>query len=250
MNRPSRTTHQSVTGIAQLESVAIRAPGRNACAYGYGSNTCACGCGSNGREGNGCGSGSGSNGRSMVDETTHTQRAASESPPWTACEQLLQGIADSLYEVQQRRESQLQEMQAAAVELAVAAASYLVHAAIDADRYGLQEHLDRIVSQMALDAPVTIALHPDDQELLSRQLEQLPEENRWSDVAVIEDHSIPRGGWELRSSQGTWQSDMSLRLSELRKHWLEELDASQIERRSLENTDSTLRRFPDRRGIA
>jgi flagellar biosynthesis/type III secretory pathway protein FliH len=95
---------------------------------------------------------------------------------------------------------------------------------------------------------MTASLHPADHELLRKRLtgQALP----WPEgkLALQADASVARGGCRIETPEGRMLvSDISTRLSEIRRHWMEELDDAQIERRRAHDQGQPLRRFPDRR---
>ena len=61
------------------------------------------------------------------------------------------------------------EMEAAAVELAMAVASRLIHKAIDAEAFGVEELVHELTARLEGDRAVTVFLHPEDLKLLQRR---------------------------------------------------------------------------------
>ena len=167
------------------------------------------------------------------------------------CQQILNAIAESIHGVEQRREQALLEMQHVSLELAVAAASHLVHEAIESDQFGIEELIRSTIRQVDGGVPLTVTLNPEDQALLTRRLSDLENKQDLEALTIHVDANLPRGSCEVTTSEGnSWRAEMSTRLEQIRKHWLEELDESQVERRQTQDADSSLRRFPDRRETA
>lgn len=167
------------------------------------------------------------------------------------CQQLLSAAVDAIHSAEERREQTLLEMQQISLELAVAAASHLVHEAIQRDQFGIEELIRSTIRQVDEGFPLTVTLNPEDQALLNRRLDSIENKQDLEALSIQVDASLPRGTCQVRTSDGrSWRTEMSTRLDQIRKHWLEELDESQVERRQTQETDSSLRRFPDRRETA
>jgi hypothetical protein len=184
-----------------------------------------------------------------------TETVTKPTPPKPAAEPdlrpLLTALSHSIQEVEQRRQQSLGELQHLAVELSVAIASQLVFQAVDRGEFGVEELVRQAIHRFNLSDPITIALHPDDLALLQSRIASL--EPRWPDGQVIlqGDHAVARGGCRAESADGKMLiSDITARLSEIRRHWMEELDDAQIERRRTSGEGPALRRFPDRRETA
>ncbi|MDB4733511.1 flagellar assembly protein FliH [Planctomicrobium sp.] len=168
-----------------------------------------------------------------------------------AVESLLGQLLESVKAIDQRREQSLLEMQQVAIELAIAAASHLVETVIEEDRFGIEDLIQSTFEQAGSDRSLRFSLHPDDLELLQRRISVTKSYQELRRLEFIEDFQLPRGSFQIHLPDGqTWLTGISLRLAEIRKHWLAELDAAQVERRQTETTNSSLRRFPDRRETA
>jgi flagellar biosynthesis/type III secretory pathway protein FliH len=164
---------------------------------------------------------------------------------------LLESIHAAVLDCEERRRQSLGELQQVAIELAVAAASSLLFQEIEQERAGIRELVEQAIGHLGLDAPLDVLLHPQDAELLERQLADPPVP--WTDqqVTIQTDASLPRGGCRVESADGRiLVSDVAVRLSEIRRHWMEELDDAQIERRRTQTDGHSVKRFPDRRETA
>lgn len=178
----------------------------------------------------------------------HEQKQNEEN---AAVESILSQLLESVRAIDQRREQSLLEMQQVAIELAVAAASHLVETVIEEDRYGIEDLIQSTFEKAGSDSSLRFSLHPDDLDLLQRRLSVTKSYQEMRKLEFLEDSQLPRGSFQIHLPDGqTWLTGISLRLAEIRKHWLEELDAAQVERRQTETTNSSLRRFPDRRETA
>ncbi|MFG0333184.1 MAG: FliH/SctL family protein [Maioricimonas sp. JB049] len=169
-------------------------------------------------------------------------------PPMTP---LLESINEAVEEFEVRRKQSLEELQLLAVELAVAAASNLVAQAIDRDEYGIEQLVSEAIGKLGMEQPIAISLHPEDIQLLDRRTEG--ETVPWRDgrVTLRPDAGIQRGDCRAETGDGRILiAEMSARLAEMRRHWLEGLDDAQIERRRPAGADRGLQRFPNRRETA
>ena len=84
-------------------------------------------------------------------------------------EQLFAALHDAVTELEERRQQSLEEMQFASVELAVAVASQVTHAALDRNQFGVEQLIRQIVSRLPAGEPISIALHADDLALLQQR---------------------------------------------------------------------------------
>lgn len=164
--------------------------------------------------------------------------------------QLLTNAADQAAELRQMQRQSLSELQEVAVELAAAAASFLVGYAVDNSVFAIDDLIRKALLLMEADQPVRVRLNPADHELL-KSLMKDPETARiLKDVSCVDDDSINRGGCRIEAGRRVLVSDMHSRMEDIRRAWLEKLDDSQIERRGDGSASRTLRRFPDRRETA
>ncbi|WP_437187018.1 FliH/SctL family protein [Planctomicrobium sp. SH668] len=178
-----------------------------------------------------------------VEQTTFPSQ-----PPPPDLQPLLETISEKLNVLDQRRHQSLAEMQQVALELAVAVASHLVFEAISSDQFGVEQLVQQAIAGMEIDGVPIVWLHPLDLELLNQRLRNSSVKWNPEKVHLRSDPSLSRGGCRVKGTDGRLQvSDISLRLSEIRRHWLEELDDTQTERRSTQEEGQKLRRFPDRR---
>ena len=70
-------------------------------------------------------------------------------------------------------------------------------------------------------------------------------------MTLVADASIDRGGVRLETESGRIVlSDVVSRLAEIRQQWMENINDTQTERRSVPDDVEQLRRFPDRRETA
>jgi flagellar biosynthesis/type III secretory pathway protein FliH len=79
---------------------------------------------------------------------------------------LMASVQESVQELEDRRKQNLVELQEAAVELAMAAASQVVGEAIDRDAFAVDRMVAEVLGRIAATGPVQVALHPADLKLL------------------------------------------------------------------------------------
>lgn len=176
---------------------------------------------------------------------------APEPPPEPPVAPLLESIHEAVEEFEARRKQSLEELQLLAVELAVAAASNLVAQAIDRDEYGVEQLVQEAIGRLGMEQPITISLHPEDIQLLDRRTAGESVAWREGRITLRPDAGIQRGDCRAETGDGRILiAEMSARLAEMRRHWLEGLDDAQIERRRPAGSDRGLQRFPNRRETA
>lgn len=165
-------------------------------------------------------------------------------------QQLLADAAEAIQELQTQHRQSLGEMQEVAVELAVAAASWLVGVAIDRGMFAVDDLIMKSLEHLELTQPVKIRLNPADHELLQMLMKDPASPSQLDQMSYAGDQSIPRGAMRVESGRRILLTDMNSRLEEVRRTWMEKLDDSQIERRGDGSASGRLRRFPERRETA
>lgn len=165
-------------------------------------------------------------------------------------QQLLVDAAEAVQELQTQHRQSLGEMQEVAVELATAAASWLVGYAIDRDMFAVDDLILKALEHLELNQSVKVRLNPADHTLLQTLLSDPVSRQQLNLVSCLQDDSIPRGSVRVESGRRILLTDMHTRLEEIRRTWMEKLDDSQIERRGDGSASRTLRRFPERRETA
>jgi flagellar assembly protein FliH len=176
-----------------------------------------------------------------------TQHARMEQER-AAIENVVTSLADAAQELEAHRRQLLDEMQQAAVELAVAIASRLVYDKIHASDYPVEALAREAVQRLGAKGPVVVRMHPDDVALLQQRLNgQLL---CGGVVELVEDSAVPRGDCAAEAGEVSVLSQMELQLDDIRRHLLRSLGDAQVERRTSAAADRGLRRFPDRRQTA
>ncbi|WP_437205269.1 FliH/SctL family protein [Planctomicrobium sp. SH664] len=185
----------------------------------------------------------------LPDLSSQVSRPPPPAPPTVDLSPLFGNLHAAVEHLEERRHQSLQELQQVAIELAVAAASQLTFRAIEADQFGVEMLVQQAIDRLGLHEPLQLALHPADLELLQRSEEGEAFFAEQS-LQIRSDATLERGACRMESGTRILISDIASRLTEIRRHWLEELDDSQIERRRPQADSRTMRRFPDRRETA
>lgn len=131
-------------------------------------------------------------------------------------EKVLGELVQATAAIQQQARLTLEQVQAAAVDLAVAVASHFLMVKVRAgdfpfDRY-VHEALERLVPRQ----PVTVVLHPEDLEMLQERME------RWDfgsgqDLRWRADPALGRGDCHVETSDRSVLFDLGKRLEYLRE---------------------------------
>ncbi len=126
------------------------------------------------------------------------------------------------------------EMEAAAVELATAVASRLIHKVINAEAFGVQQLVHELTARLEGDRAVTVFLHPDDLKLLRRRA---PETGGGQTIQLKADAALGRGDCRAVSGDVSLISQLRAQLAELHAHLRRSVahdseDASAAEARS------------------
>lgn len=168
----------------------------------------------------------------------------------TELRQMLANTAELVMELQDQHRQSLHEMQEVAVELAVAATSWLTGVAIDRGEFAVDDLIRKALHQMEIDQPVRVRLNPADHDLLKNLIRDPAGRRMLENVSCFDDPELARGTCRVESGRRIVLSDMESRLENIRRSWMEKLDDSQVERRGDGSTSRTLRRFPERRETA
>ena len=163
----------------------------------------------------------------------------------------LEALQFTVEEYEQRRQQSLSELQQIAVELAVMAASRVVHSELQRESLGVEEFVADTISRMALLENAKVRLHPDDLQSLKTRL--IGKTTPWNEelITLVSDRAIERGGVRLETESGrVVLSDVVTRLAQIRSEWMENINDTQAERRSVSGNSGTVQRFPDRRETA
>ncbi|MEP3482060.1 MAG: FliH/SctL family protein [Fuerstiella sp.] len=165
--------------------------------------------------------------------------------------QAIQGIQEALTEMEGRRSQSLEELQQIAVELAVMAAEHMTHRKIESGEFGLDALVKTAVQQLGMNEAAALQLHPDDLDLLKRQMADLKTAFNPRQIQLVGNPGLDRGTVRLVGESGRIvMSTVASRLSEIKHVWMENLDDAQTERRDVPTDAQQVRRYPDRRETA
>jgi hypothetical protein len=177
--------------------------------------------------------------------------AAPREEDEAALQRLTESLLELLTEHEARRRQSLQELQHVAVELAIVAASQIVAQAIDAGVFAVESLVAEAVATLGRSERIVVALHPLDLALLHERIAGRAPDWPVDAVSFRPDPALGRGNCRADAEEGlALISDVGARLSDMRRHWLEGIDESQVERRHDADSGRPLRRFPDRRETA
>jgi flagellar biosynthesis/type III secretory pathway protein FliH len=127
----------------------------------------------------------------------------------------LAGLATAATSLRQDVDRMRGEMEAAAVELATALASRLIHKAIDADAFGVQELVHELTARLEGDRAVTVFLHPEDLKLLQRRA---PESGGDRAIQLKADAALGRGDCRAVSGDVSLISQLRVQMADLNDH--------------------------------
>ncbi|MCA8994043.1 MAG: hypothetical protein KDA88_18815 [Planctomycetaceae bacterium] len=163
---------------------------------------------------------------------------------------MLEGIRESVCELEVRRQASLNELQQLAIELAVAATAKLTGCVIEANQHDMVGLIRSLTTDLVPAQSAVLYLHPHDMDLV-RELTSEEEKKLPDSIQLRPNSQLARGSCRLDESTGQIRiSEISHRLAEIRTEWLEDLKHAQTERRNAERNAHPLQRFPDRRGTA
>ena len=126
---------------------------------------------------------------------------------------VLAGLTTAATTLRQDVERMRGEMTAAAVELAAAIASRLIHKVIDADAFGVEELVRELTARLDGERAVTMFLHPDDLKLLQRPGPALPPDGRT--IQWTADQTLARGDCRAVCGDVSLFSQLKVQLMDL-----------------------------------
>jgi flagellar biosynthesis/type III secretory pathway protein FliH len=166
-----------------------------------------------------------------------------------ALRRILTQLTDIAGELQAQQRQRLEEMQQVAVELALAVASRLLHERLEAGDCGVDLLVRQAVEQLKTTQPVTVFLHPQDVELLAKRLGTAPVLDP-SQLRLVADKALKRGDCRAEAGDIGVRCHVEEQLAAIRRHLLETLPDTTLDRRRPLPADRPLRRFPERRHTA
>ncbi len=165
--------------------------------------------------------------------------------------ELLESVVEAIEELEARRSQSLAELQQAAVEIAVIVAANIVRRAISAHDYDVAGVVQEVISRLGAEKPVTVYLHPQDQQLFESLWSQEGTSREVAARIQIEaDSKLQQGDCYADAGDFGLLSTVEQQLGDLREMLLEGLEDAEVERRKARSTTEIIRRFPDRRETA
>ncbi len=162
---------------------------------------------------------------------------------------LMASVQESVQDLEDRRKQNLAELQEAAIELAIAAASQIVGEAIDREAFAVDRMVAETIGRLAATGPVQIAMTPPDFKHPNTKRPQ-GLETPGGVIEFFEDPALKRGCCRATSGSRAVISDWRTHLAEIRAGLHEELEHAQTERRGPEAAHQRVKRYPDRRETA
>jgi flagellar assembly protein FliH len=187
-------------------------------------------------------------GKPSILEDESARQAAQERE---AIAQVLAGLVDTFRRMEEQQNQRLGEMQQAAVELAMAVASRLIHDKLEGGEIAVEKLVLQVLDRLGTQQGVKVYLHPADLALLEKKAATAGGGlGTGIEVQLLADPTVGRGGCRAEGGEVSVLSQMEVQLAEIRKFLLGALGNAETERRQPLHGDSELRRFPDRRQTA
>lgn len=164
--------------------------------------------------------------------------------------ELLERLIRSLEELDQRRRQNLQEMQQVAVELSLLVASHILQQQLSQDTFPIEPLVMEAIERLAPHEPIEVRLHPQDLQMMERQMADRLPAGKLEQVRLLADPSLARGSCLANAAEFGLLSSLEQRMANVRQLLLEGLEDAEIERRQTGAATDSLRRFPDRRETA
>lgn len=148
-----------------------------------------------------------------------------------AIERTLASLLEAARTLEGQHRQRLTEMQRVAVELAVAIASRLIHAKIEAGEFNIQALVQKAVEQLDPRQPVTMRLNPQDLALLQARMGGQPLLHESVEVRLVPDPALGRGDCRAEAGDVSVLSQLPAQLEEVRKHLLRSVGHAEPESR-------------------
>lgn len=125
---------------------------------------------------------------------------------------VLKALKTAVDETRKHQTDRLDQLQQAAVELALTIATKLLHQQIDRDEFPVESMVRDMADQLMDDVPSVVRLNPDDLLLLKSRLGDEPVLPGQEEPRLMPDPSLARGDCRVEGKAG------NMRLSELPQH--------------------------------
>jgi len=129
--------------------------------------------------------------------------------------------------LRKERESRIHEWQRAAVELAMATATRLLHERVVSEEFPIDAKVRDMIAKLSGDVPVVVRLNPLDLELLKSRLKKSGDDSLMTGPDAprfISDSTLNRGECQVEGSESMLMSNVSRELQEIREDLLRSLE--------------------------
>lgn len=140
--------------------------------------------------------------------------------------EVIRHLAVEIEQTQTTQKAVFSDVHQLAVELALAATSCLVGKAIESDMFRIDLLIQQALHRLDADGVVRVRLNPLDHQLFKRLAEQEQAENWQGEVEYADDETLARGTVRIDSARRTLLSDIHTRIEDIRREWMENLDAA------------------------
>ena len=158
--------------------------------------------------------------------------------------QAIQSLNARVVELESRRQNSIDEFRMLAAELGVAIGSKLAMREIEEGEAIAASLLNQWLADVDPSQVCTLRLNPKDHQQVTSMIDQDLDQSR---LVLIEDATLSRGDFLIETDEHQFASLIAVKLAEIRHLVLKELSHATVERRRAENSNSGIRRFPDRR---
>ena len=144
------------------------------------------------------------------------------------CQQINTGVSQLAGQIG----SLQQQLQASAIELAVAATEAVFNKPVSENSISLDGIVRQLVEQLDGDTTISVYLNPGDHANLLKAAEQPELSSLLSNIKLVSTADIPRGMCRVANSITTVRTDLLTRLAAIRERWMESLDDARTGHRS------------------
>lgn len=185
---------------------------------------------------------------SATPASTHVQPASALNQDRQFVLNAVKQIVELTEDMANENRRALSTLEQVAIELAIAAAGHVVFQKIQDEQFPIAEIVADFLKGFDVSTPLEVLVHPLDLRQLHAAREADNELSaQLSQLTLTGDPSLPRGSVRLSDDSSGLFFSVATQLSEIRQELMEKLYDAKIERRTIKDSDSALRRFPDRR---
>lgn len=139
---------------------------------------------------------------------------------------IIRALTSEIEGIQSSQQAVFDDVYQLAVELALEAAACVIGQAVAADQFRVDLLVQQALHRIDAEGAVRIRLHPQDHALLKKLSETESSTEFLGTVTYVDDPGLPRGTIRVDSAKRTMISDLHTRLEEIRREWMENLDAA------------------------